>query len=347
MTEKTFSTENSVRRKFFLWITGMIAVAVLLIGGCERFGGQKPGKQIDKVTLGVSATSLLPSMVHIAKAKGYFLEQGIDMEIMGYPTGKHALAAVLKKEVNIGTVADTPIVFNSFVRDDFSAFATIVDSARHAKALARKDRNIETPQDLTGKKIATTRGTTAHFFMDVFFVFNGMDPSAIEVYDLKPKEMVRAIVNGDVDSIFAWEPNISKAQNILGDNAVFLPANVGYMATFNLVSKNDFIENNPELIKRVLRALSKAEKFIKENRDESVDIIAQHLNADHGKINTLWDMYEFRLSLSQSLLITMEDEARWAIKNNLTDKTEVPNYLDFIYIDALEEVRPEAVSIIH
>jgi hypothetical protein len=47
------------------------------------------------------------------------------------------------------------------------------------------------------------------------------------------------------------------------------------------------------------------------------------------------------------LLITLEDEARWAIKNNLTSATEVPNYLDYIYFDALDEVKPEAVGIIH
>jgi len=47
------------------------------------------------------------------------------------------------------------------------------------------------------------------------------------------------------------------------------------------------------------------------------------------------------------MLITMRDQSRWAIKNNLTDATEVPNYLDYIYLDALEEVKPEAVGIIH
>ncbi len=55
----------------------------------------------------------------------------------------------------------------------------------------------------------------------------------------------------------------------------------------------------------------------------------------------------FILSLSQVLIIAMEDEARWAIKNNLTDATEVPNYLDYIYFDALEAVKPDAVNIIH
>ncbi len=42
----------------------------------------------------------------------------------------------------------------------------------------------------------------------------------------------------------------------------------------------------------------------------------------------------------------MEDSARWAIKNKLTDAKKVPNYLDYIYTDALKAVMPEAVRIV-
>jgi NitT/TauT family transport system substrate-binding protein len=45
------------------------------------------------------------------------------------------------------------------------------------------------------------------------------------------------------------------------------------------------------------------------------------------------------------MLILFEDQARWRIKEGLSDATEVPNYLDYIYLDALEKVKPEAVGI--
>jgi len=109
---------------------------------------------------------------------------------------------------------------------------------------------------------------------------------------------------------------------------------------------NDYIENNPELIRNVIKALAKAEEFANNNREESIDIIASRLETNREDIDKLWDDYEFKLSLSQSLIITLEDMARWSIQENLTDKTEVPNYLDYIYVDALEKVKPEAVTII-
>ena len=326
----------------------VIAVAVIISGyfWLSRQRGEKYAGSVEKVTIGISSTSLLPCLIHIAHEKGFFLNEGVDMEIKGYPAGKFALAGTFDGEVDMCTVADPPIVFNSFKRDDFAVFATILDSAQHAKVLARKDRNINTAKDLIGKKVATTKWTTSYFFMSTFFIFNGLELSDVELVDLKPKEMVSAITSGDVDAVFAWEPNILNAKKTLGGNAIILPSKVGYTATFNLLSKKAFIKDNPQLLKRILKALAKAEAFVRDNRKESIDIIASRLKTDTELVDMLWDGYTFRLSLAQSLLIILEDQARWAIKNNLVDIKEVPNYLDYIHVDALEQVVPQVVTII-
>lgn len=334
------------RVKLVRWL-----VIVVLLGGVfliVRYTRDEPSPEpLERVSIGISATSLLPALIHIADNEGFFQEEGLDVEIEGYPTGKAALAATLNGEVDMGTVADIPIVFNSFERDDFAVWVTILDSAQHAKALARKDRNISMPSDLVGKTIATSVGTTSHFFMITFLALNKVDINQVEIVNMNPSEMVDAIVNGEVDAICGWEPNVMKAAERLGENALLLPSEVGYMATFSLVSRDDFIVGNPESIRRVIRALNSAEEFTEKNREESVDILASRLQIDREEIDRLWDGYRFRLSLSQSLLVTLEDEAKWVIRSNFTNKTEIPNFLDYIYMDALEEVKPDSISIIH
>jgi len=42
----------------------------------------------------------------------------------------------------------------------------------------------------------------------------------------------------------------------------------------------------------------------------------------------------------------MEDEARWMIRNNLTNHTSVPNYLNYIDAEALSQINPKAVGLI-
>lgn len=51
------------------------------------------------------------------------------------------------------------------------------------------------------------------------------------------------------------------------------------------------------------------------------------------------------LFLDQSTLISLEDQARWALRNKLTDAEKVPNYLDYIDPGVLKAVKPEAVKI--
>jgi NitT/TauT family transport system substrate-binding protein len=59
-----------------------------------------------------------------------------------------------------------------------------------------------------------------------------------------------------------------------------------------------------------------------------------------------WKEGKFTLFLDQALIVSLEDQARWAIKNKLTDATKAPNYLNYIYFDALEAVKPKSMTII-
>ena len=63
-------------------------------------------------------------------------------------------------------------------------------------------------------------------------------------------------------------------------------------------------------------------------------------------MDTVWQQNQFSLTLDQSLVLAMEDEARWMIANNLTNATAVPDFRQYIYTDGLESVRPGSVNII-
>jgi NitT/TauT family transport system substrate-binding protein len=61
----------------------------------------------------------------------------------------------------------------------------------------------------------------------------------------------------------------------------------------------------------------------------------------------IWPQHQFSLTLDQGLVAAMEDEARWMIEHDLAPEENVPNFLDYIYIDGLEVVKPDAVNVIH
>jgi len=120
-----------------------------------------------------------------------------------------------------------------------------------------------------------------------------------------------------------------------------------YELPFNIAATRDYVASHPEMIKKLVRALVRAEQLCREEPDAARQIIASAMNVSLENLQELWRSYRFNVTLDQSLLLILEDETRWAIKNELTDRTNIPNYLDHFYLEALEAVMPAAVTVIH
>jgi len=96
-------------------------------------------------------------------------------------------------------------------------------------------------------------------------------------------------------------------------------------------------------VERLLRALLRAERFVKEHPDEAQAIVARATGTAPDLVREVWNSFRYRVLLDQTLLITLEDETRWAMNNNLADRKAMPDYRDYIHLDSLRAVRPEAV----
>ncbi len=331
---------------FFLrrvFLTFLISGLLVCFSSCkkqEKFTGPR-----EKVIIGIGPI-ILSLPILIAYEKGFFSDEGLDVTMKYYPSGKKAMEGMFAGEVELSTVADTPIVFNSFIREDFVVFATFVYSYDDSKVICRKDKGVHSPADLKGKKIGTSLKTSAHFFHHVYLLEHGIDKSDVKIIDLPPEDLPGALQDGKVDAVVIFEPYAYRAQKALLDKAARLPKSQFYRMTFNLTTMKRFAHEHPELLKKFLKAVERAIEFIKPNKKESIALMVQRTNLEEDFWVSAWDDFVYELSLDYSLLATLEDEARWAIKNKLTDRTEVPNYLGFIYMDGLKVVKPGAATII-
>ena len=141
-------------------------------------------------------------------------------------------------------------------------------------------------------------------------------------------------------------PHLTQLIKRLGNNGrVFYGENF-YAENFCVAAKEEYVKDNPEKIKKFLRALLKAEAFTREQPEKAKRIVAEFTNADMTILEETWDILNFRLTLDQVLVTNIEDETRWAIKQRLTTRRDMPNYLDYIYLDGLLAVKPVAVRII-
>ena len=338
------------KRKSRVWIWVVVVVIALCLATAGYLLWPQEKLESVKIIFGVEK-SILPSAVWVADNKGFFEEERLEVEIEEFDSGKAALATMLKEgNLDMVTVAQTPVMFNSFTRNDYVIIAGMVSSENDVKILARQDRGIQNPSDLRGKKVGITMGSTGHFFLGLFLTHSGLKLSEVETIDIDASQLPQALADGRVDAISTWEPHIINGKKLLGENGVVLEPEGGaniFREDFYFVADRTFVDNNPEALKRFLKAIEKGEEFIQKNKEEAIDIVSRQLETDKESVVLVWDNFEFGLFLDQSILMILEDEVRWAMANNLTTSTEMPNFLDYIHIDALQEVKPGAVSIIH
>ena len=319
-------------------IVGM--VSVILIAPMGGFAGSR-----GPITIGVERGPLL-ALVMIAEDQGFFSKQEVDVTVKYYTTGKLALNGMFSGEVELATPAETPIVFSSFERIDFSIVATIGSSDNDPKIVARKDRDIQKPGDLRGKRIATQKASAVHFFLHSFLIKNGLSEKDIKLSFKHPDELVPALAKGEIDAFSMREPYVSRAKILLRENIILFEEPGLHIKTYNLVAFNTFIKDRLQAVKSILQALIKSEEFAKKYPKHAQRIVSNKTGLKESEIASVWPDLRFEVSLEQSLLASLENEARWVIRNKLTDRKKVPNYLNFIYLDALEAVNPKGVTII-
>jgi len=281
----------------------------------------------------------------IAEEKGFFAEEGLNVEVKKFSAGRLALDTLLSKDAQFAEVATIPIIGAGFNKQQIVVIATTTKTDNDIKVVARKDKGISKPQDLKNKKIATFLGTSSEIFTREFLKINGLKSNDVTIINLRPQEMPIALEREDIDAYIIWEPFVYNGAKLLGDKAIVFSNDKIYRTTFNIVVNNDFATKNPSTLKKFLRALIKSENFIRKNRNESINIIAKSVDMDSSILNQVWNDYEFEVNLDKSLITVLEEEAEWALEIGTFSKTEIPNYRGMVYEDPLKEIAPKSVTI--
>ena len=328
--------------------TTLSLLIILSLFGCQNTPSQNAGQHgavsLQKITV---AYTVQPqsTLAHVAVAKGFFVEEGLDVQSLIHTYGKASLQSLLDHKADFATVAETPFMFNVLKGEKICVIANIEASGKNNAIVARKDAGISAPTDLKGKRIGFTLGTTSDFFLDSMLTAIGLTRQAIRAVPLKPEEMPAAIVEKKVDAVSTWNYPLTQIKRQLGSNGVVFYDPEIYTETYNFAAQQEFVRTNPETVKRFLRALIKAENFVAQHPDESQAILSAVTKTDLDLIREVWSAFNYHVFLDNKLLITLEDETRWAMKNKLADQTDMPDFRNYIHIDSLRAVKPEAVKV--
>lgn len=333
-----------------IWITiGILLVAalviILIVTQTKKEAEVIKKSEVAKITLAVNKT-IYSGPIYVALAKDYWRQEGLDVTVKEFAAGRFCLEAVLSGAAHLGTVADIPLSLAGINKQKFYIIATMTWGDGDVKIIARKDRGISSPLDLKGKKVAILFGTSSEFYLKQFLQKYSVNSKELKIINMRLEDMPTALLRGDVDAVTLWEPFGYYVKKELGDKAVIFIERGIYNVPHNIVATQEFVTKNQKTINAILRALLRTEEFIKENHAEAVQIIAKATDLDPEVMEEIWGNYRFGPTLDKILIEQLNAVAQWAIESGTAPReAEIPDYRNFIYLDALKELKPRNVNL--
>jgi ABC-type nitrate/sulfonate/bicarbonate transport system substrate-binding protein len=333
-------------RAFRASVAAALAATVLglgYLGARDRLPARS--SPTDKLSI---ALAVLPhtALMHVAQAKGFFAEEGLDVSFLPVSSGVVAIGHVLQGKADLAVTAEVPFVISVMEGNALGMVASVASLSNDNAIVARRDRAIGAAGDLAGKKIGVSFGTSGAYFLWAFLVRNKLAPDSIAQVDLAPERIVGALADGSVDAVATWQPLAFQAQAALGRGALSFTEPDAYRTTVVAVGRREFLKGHANAMEKLVRALLKAEQFVRARPEETLNLAAAWLKIDAATLRPALKEFDFRVNLLQSQLIALEDEARWAIASGYAARGPLPNFLPHLYLDALVAVQPERVTVV-
>ena len=275
--------------------------------------------------------------LYVAKDLGYFKEEGLDVEIVQPPEGSTtALIGAGGAEFGI-SFQDT--LAKSFAKENPVPVTAVAAILQHNTSgiISLKEKGIDSPKKLEGKKYATWEDNIEQAILKKLVTDGKGDFSKVKLIPYTITDVVTGLKT-DVDAVWVYYAWDGIATERAGLQTNFLKIRdygeeLDYYSPV-IIANNDFLKKNPEIAKKVLKAIKKGYEYAMKNPEESAKILVK--NSPELDINLVtasqkWISKEYQSDAKEWGIIDASRWNRfyeWLYKNKAVER-EIPK--DFGY----------------
>ncbi|HEX9455360.1 MAG TPA: ABC transporter substrate-binding protein, partial [Candidatus Binatia bacterium] len=244
----------------------VICILVMCLSTGPSLAQEK--KTIRMVFVSLAWNSEIP--FRAALVRGFFKQQGVQVEPILIRGGPAAIAALVSGEVDFASIGGAQAIFRGKARGlDLTIIGCISSTTNYILLGNKQTRSVE---DLRGKPIGITgAGTYSEFAVKAFLKKNNINPE---------KDVVLRTIGGTVLRAAAIEKGLIAAAPFSTEDAVRLIRS-GYSVISNMneslgipqniiVTRNEVLDRYPETSKRVLKAYIQGMQLAKFNKREAI-----------------------------------------------------------------------------
>jgi len=274
-----------VKRQFFYFVGVALSLAMSVSSWAQG----------NVTTIRVGAfPNITHSQAMVGKATGFFekaLGPGVKIEWKTFNAGPAAIEALFAGAIDMTYVGPNPAI-QGYVRSNGEALRIVAGATSGGAALVvRNDSGIQKPEDFHGKKVASPQqGNTQDVALRAWLLAHGLKSidkgGDVQVLPMANPDQLTLFLKKELDAAWAPEPWATRLIRE-GNGRLFLDERElwpqGQFITCHLIASTKFLHDNPELVKKWIRAHVELTDWINGHLPEAKKALNQQIQAETSK----------------------------------------------------------------
>lgn len=280
------------------------------------------------------------SAYYVAQQEGLFKKHELDVRITTGPSGSAMVAFLVNGQIESAFGSEIAGVANHNLDPNV---VVVAQATRLVRWIAVVGRNVDTLDQLKGKKVGIARGSGGEVFWLAMIDKLKLNPADYTVVNVEAPEMVAALERGNIDAYVVWEPWVTRGLAAIKNTKV-LRTQEGILEQGVYVYMNrGWIQKNPAPAEAFIRALADATDLINRDRKRAAKDVSDFLkNLDPAMVEQLMAKLTFEMELSDfTVNLFRLAEAQLKAQGKLAKPLD---WSGFIYPELMRKVLPAKVN---
>ena len=280
------------------------------------------------------------SAYYVAQQEGLFKKHELDVRINTGPSGSAMVAFLVNGQIESAFGSEIAGVANHNLDPNV---VVVAQATRLVRWIAVVGRNVDTLDQLKGKKVGIARGSGGEVFWLAMIDKLKLNPADYTVVNVEAPEMVAALERGNIDAYVVWEPWVTRGLAAIKNTKV-LRTQEGILEQGVYVYMNrGWIQKNPAPAEAFIRALADATDLISRDRKRAAKDVSDFLkNLDPAMVEQLMAKLTFEMELSDfTVNLFRLAEAQLKAQGKLAKPLD---WSGFIYPELMRKVLPAKVN---
>ena len=310
---------------------------VLLVLGVLLWSGSATAQTKMTIATGVDPVF---SAYYVAQQAGLFKKHGLDVRINTGPSGSAMVSFLVNGQIESAFGSEIAGVSNHNLDPNV---VVVAQATRLVRWIAIVGRNIDSLDQLKGKKVGIARGSGGEVFWLAMLDKLKLNAADYTVVNVEAPEMVAALERGNIDAYAVWEPWVTRGLSAVKNTKVLRDQEGILEQGVYIYMNKGWIQKNPAPAEAFIRALVEATDIINKDRTRAAKDVSDFLkNLDPALVEQLMTKLRFEMVFDDfTVNLFRLAESQLKQQGKLTKPLD---YGAFLYPDLMRKVLPAKVN---